>query len=284
MRSDMTLPTLHSSFKPLPRMWRYLVNASANSHVAAMPGQAWSPGPRTASQTLATWPHFLTGQIEDPVTVIAIGDAGHLRSVVVPELTKDPRTLLLGCGETERHARAQIRDKSFGVALIDLQLQDADGFELISYAKKVKPRCEVIVLADSDRREDALHALDRGATGFLVKGSWLDSIVLAVLQVANGGVAISPTVLRRLLVLGEAADRGAEQAGEAESGWGHCKLSSRECEVLRNVAAGLTSGEIAQRLSIRHMTVDTHMKHIAQKLQTHTRAQAVSRAKRWGLI
>jgi DNA-binding NarL/FixJ family response regulator len=102
-----------------------------------------------------------------------------------------------------------------------------------------------------------------------------------VLQVANGGASVTPSLARRLLQRFDKT-QGAEPKrrtpDEAD------RLSTREREVLRMVASGYTSAEIGSRLMISAMTVNTHIKNIYRKLQVRTRAQAVRFASLRGLF
>ena len=228
-----------------------------------------------------TWPAFLTGQAEKPLRVLVVCDAGYTRTVIAPELMSDSRTLLAGQADTLREGRRLVLTQDFDVLLVDLYLADGCALDLIPYARKLRPGVEAIVVSPVEESEEALRAFELGASGYLVKNSWFDSVVQAVLQVANGGACITPTLARRLLLR-----RDPERAlppAQAPSGPLY-KLSDRECEILRMVANGMTSGEIARRLTISQMTVNTHMKHVYQKLQARTRAQAVRRASDWGVL
>lgn len=238
--------------------------------------------PGYARQT-SVWPGFLSGQAENPVRVVVVGDRTHVRSVIAPELMNDTRTVLVAQGDTLREGRTLIRDTPFDVLLVNLKLPDGSGFDLIPYAKKMRPHSEVVALSAVEDDEDALRAFELGAAGYLVKNSWFDNFVQAVLQVANGGASVTPTLARRLLVRG---DRGKPNGSASFAVHANApgKLSEREREILRMVANGMTSSEIGTRLSISQMTVNTHIKHIYHKLQARTRAQAVRRASDWGVL
>ena len=124
--------------------------------------------------------------------------------------------------------------------------------------------------------EQVLRAFEVGAAGYLVKHSWFGSYPQAVLQVANGGAYITPHLARRLIQKFDA--RRASAAPQRSSEPQSCEselLSDREKEVLRQVANGYTSAEIATKLEISAMTVNSHIKNIYRKLRVRTRAQAV---------
>lgn len=174
-----------------------------------------------------------------------------------------------------------IDQHEFDVLMVDLNLGDGSGFELIERMKSVRPHAEAVVISAMEDEEHALHAFELGATGYLVKNSWFGNFPQAVLQVVNGGASITPSMARRLLHRLEHAQDGHSCNGEAEPAE---HLSEREKEILKVVAAGYTSVEIGARLNISCMTVNTHIKNIYRKLHVRTRAQAVNFAAHHGLL
>jgi DNA-binding NarL/FixJ family response regulator len=245
-------------------------------------------GSLAASQHLAPhnglpplWPGFLTGQPEKPVRVLLIDDQPHMIRVIAHELLADMRINLVGQAASLREGRRLISQNEFDVMLVDLNLGDGTGFDLIEYMKTVRPRAEAIVISSTEDEQHALHAFELGATGYLVKNSWFGSFPQAVLQVVNGGASITPNLARRLLSRFEHAQLSEQVTQETRS---RDKLSEREKEVLKLVASGHTSTEIGSRLHISGQTVNTHIKNIYRKLNVRTRAQAVSYATHRGFL
>jgi len=226
------------------------------------------------------WPHFMTGQADRPVRVLLIDDDAHMRRVVANELMGDPRTVLVAQGGTVREGRRLLRDHDVDVLLVNLSLSDGSGYDLIAYAKNFKNHIEVVAVSVLEADEDAIRAFELGASGFVVKNSWFGSFVQAVLQVANGGASLTPSLARRLLLK---LERNRDHADSAHHP-APIKLSEREREILRMIANGLTSGDIGARLAISKLTVNTHVKNIYHKLHVRTRAQAVSCANIWGVL
>ncbi|MEO7953959.1 MAG: response regulator transcription factor [Polaromonas sp.] len=227
------------------------------------------------------WPDFLTGQPGEPVRVVLIDDDANMRHVISQELFGDLRINLLGQARSMKEGRRLINQHEFDVMLVDLNLGDGTGFELIEYMKTVQPTAEAVVISAMEDEQHALHAFELGATGYLVKNSWFGNFSQAVLQVVNGGASITPNLARRLLGKfehGQRTDQIPLKGREKE------RLSEREKEVLKLVAAGYTSSEIGLRLTISGQTVNAHIKNIYSKLQVHTRAQAVSFASLRGLF
>ncbi len=96
----------------------------------------------------APWPTFMVGQPEKPVRVVVVDDDAHIRRVVAQELMADPRTLLVDEGCSLRDGRRVVREHEFDVMLVDLNLGDGRGYELISYAKELRSSAEVVVLSE----------------------------------------------------------------------------------------------------------------------------------------
>ena len=232
---------------------------------------------------LQMWPDFLNGQPEQPVRVLLIDDDPHMSRVIAHELLADLRINLLGQACSVKEGRRLISQNEFDVMLVDLNLGDGTGFDLIEYMKTVRPMAEAVVISAMEDEQHALHAFELGATGYLVKNSWFGNFPQAVLQVVNGGASITPNLARRLLHKFDhpQQSRNNSLANESRS---KDKLSEREKEVLKLVASGYTSTEIGARLAISGQTVNTHIKNIYRKLNVRTRAQAVSFATNRGLF
>jgi DNA-binding NarL/FixJ family response regulator len=228
------------------------------------------------------WPESMSGQPGAPLRVHVVDSDAHARGVIAQELMGDSRTVVAGQASTLRDGRRLVRDVRFDVLLVDVGLSDGAGFELISHARSLNPESEVVALSKQEMDDDAMRAFDLGAAGFVVKNSWFVSFVQAVLQVANGGAAITPALSRRLLLRrGPPAPLPLPDVpGEVV----RVKLSLREHEVLRMIASGLTSSQIGDRLAISCTTVNSHVKNMYHKLHVRSRAQAVSCANSWGLL
>lgn len=228
------------------------------------------------------WPDFLTSEPGRPVRVILIDDDPHIRCVVAGELVSDMRIDLVGQAAGLRDGRRLITQSDFDVMIVDLNLGDGSGFDLIELMKQARPQAEALVVSILDDEQRAMRAFELGATGYLVKNSWFGSFPQAVLQVYNGGASITPNLARRLL---QRLEHPAPALGMIDrDGSERQALSEREREVLRLVAVGHTSAEIATQLSLSVQTVNTHIRNIYRKLHVRSRAQAVNLAAHQHLI
>ena len=215
--------------------------------------------------------------------LLVVDDDVHLRMVISQEIMNDRRTIVVAQAGNIKEAKKAIRQQDFDVMLLDINLGDSDGLELIDVMKSLRPHAEAIVVSIVETEEQVVRAFELGATGYLVKNSWFGNYPQAVLQVANGGASITPSLARRLLQRYDKRAAPSMPASPAEASAAD-RLSTREREVLRMVAAGNTSAEIGLKLEISAMTVNTHIKNIYRKLQVRTRAQAVRFASLRGLF
>ncbi|NKE64953.1 response regulator transcription factor [Ramlibacter sp. RBP-2] len=223
----------------------------------------------------------MAGQIEKPVRVIVVDDDAHIRRVIAQELMCDRRTILVAEAPSLREGKRVVREHDFDVLLVDLNLGDGRGYDLIAYAKELRSSVEAVVVSVLEADDDVMRAFELGASGFLVKNSWFGGFAQAVLQVANGGASITPSLARRMLLR---FDRGGVLRNLTSGARTRGRLSEREREVLRMISSGMTSAEIGTMLGISHLTVNTHVRKIYSKLQVRNRAQAVRFATASGLL
>ena len=126
------------------------------------------------------WPAFLAGQPGKPVRVVLIDDDAHMRKVISHELLGDLRTDLVAQATSMREGRRLISQHEFDVMLVDLNLGDGNGLDLIDYMKTVHPLAEAVVISAMEDEQHALRAFELGATGYLVKNSWFGNFPQAV--------------------------------------------------------------------------------------------------------
>ncbi len=227
------------------------------------------------------WPDFLIGQVVKPVRVLLADEDACARRVIAQELLADERIRVEGQAGSLREGRRLIALHEFDVLLLDIRLGDGSGFDLIEDAKRHRSTAEIVVVSSIEDQQQVLHAFELGATGYLVKNSWFQDFPQAVLQVVNGGAAVTPSLARRLFLKRDAQHDANSPMRPPPP---HENLSLREREVLKLVAAGNITGQIAAHLDISAMTVTAHVKNIYRKLHVHTRAQAVSFASHRGLL
>jgi DNA-binding NarL/FixJ family response regulator len=164
------------------------------------------------------------------------------------------------------------------VVVLDLQLPRLSGVEVTRRVVAAHPGVRVLVLTASGEHADVLEAVKAGATGYLVKSASREELLDAVRRTAAGEAVFTPGLAG--LVLGEYR----RMAGvTAPAGQETPVLTDRETEVLRLVAKGLGSRQIADRLGISHRTVQNHVQNTLNKLQLHNRVELTRYAIEQGL-
>jgi DNA-binding NarL/FixJ family response regulator len=163
------------------------------------------------------------------------------------------------------------------VVLLDLNLGDTSGVDAIPELLAALPDTRILVLSASGEQHDVLAAVKAGASGYLVKSASIGELVEAVRRTAAGAAVYTPGLAG--LVLGEYR-RLAGAGGSADPA---PLLTERETEVLRLVAKGLTSRQIADRLVLSPRTVETHVQNTLRKLQLHNRVELARYAIERGL-
>ncbi len=154
------------------------------------------------------------------------------------------------------------------VVLMDIHLPGQSGIECVARLRRFVPQTQVIMLTVEEDSEQVFESLKAGATGYLLKHVAPEEILEAVAEVHRGGAPMSSHIARKVVTtFRQRAPNGA--AG--------LELTPREEEVLRALATGCRSKEIANRLNISTGTVNTHVRHIYEKLHVRSRAEAVAR-------
>ena len=156
------------------------------------------------------------------------------------------------------------------VVLMDLRMPEMGGVEAIRRLRASVPSVHVLVLTTYETDDDVLPVIEAGATGYLLKDAPRDDLVRAVRAASRGESVLSPSVAGRVLA------RVREPARDA--------LSQRELEVLRLIANGVPTREVAAALFVSEATVKTHLLHVYDKLGVRDRAAAVGEAYRRRLL
>ena len=153
-------------------------------------------------------------------------------------------------------ARELVTRQAWDLVLLDINLPDGSGLELLGQIRQLCPGAAVLVLSAYPEEEFAVRAFKLGAAGYLTKASVADEMILAVRKVLAGGRYVSATLAERL----------AASLGETEVLAPHEALSPRELEVLRLVASGKTIKEIATGMLLSEKTIATYRTRVAEKL------------------
>jgi DNA-binding NarL/FixJ family response regulator len=159
--------------------------------------------------------------------------------------------------------------------LLDLQLTGMSGLEAIPLLFEFLPKVQIIILSQSDREQDVLTAISLGASGYLLKSSKVEQVIDGIRLVVDGGSSLDPSVA--IYLLNQLRSVSSRESIEGI-------ITERELETLKLLAEGFVKKEISEQLGITYRTVDTHVRHIYEKLDVKNGPAAVNMAYKLGLF
>ena len=221
-----------------------------------------------------------------PIRVLLVDDHSMLRAGFRTILETQPDITVVGEAATGADAVAQASVLLPDVITMDVQMPDMDGIEATRRIVADPAITAAIAIVTTFDRDDYLHhALEAGASGFLLKNAGADDLIAAVRALAAGDGILAPEVTRRVLARFAAAPVTApvRTTPSVPATVLAEPLTEREAEVLTLLADARSNAEIATALFIGEATVKTHVSRILQKLGARDRVQAVVLAHRLGL-
>jgi len=206
------------------------------------------------------------------VRVLVVDDHAVFRRGLIAVLETEPDITVVGEAADGLEAVEQTELLRPDVVLLDLRMPVLDGIATCTRIKADQPETRVLMLSVSEDEADLYAAIRAGASGYLLKEISVEDVAQAVRAVAGGQSLISPRMAGKLM---DEFATLARRAEESPRGMSTPRLTDRELEVLGLVAEGLNNGEIAKRLFISQNTVKNHVRNILEKLQLHSRMEAV---------
>ena len=222
------------------------------------------------------------GKPPEPVRVLIADDHALFRRGLEMVLADEPGIELVGQASDGEEAVAKAGESLPDIVLMDIRMPKISGIEAARAMKEAAPSAKIVMLTISDEEEDLFEAIRAGASGYLLKDIPLDEVAGAVRAVHGGQSLINPSMAGKLLT--EFAALARRDEDERPQQVPAPKLTDREMEVLRLVARGMNNRDIARDLFISENTVKNHVRNILEKLQIHSRMEAVMIAVREKLI
>jgi two-component system invasion response regulator UvrY len=201
--------------------------------------------------------------VSGPLRILIVDDHPIVRQGLKQTLVDVVEINEVGEAATPQEALDLVRQRAWDAVILDIGLPGRGGLDVLREIKQEKPRLPVLILSMHTEEQYAVRAVRAGAAGYLTKGAAMDNLVAAIHKVASGGRYISPELAERLAI---------ELTVEAVRP-PHASLSDREFEVLRLIAAGMTVGDIAERLSLSVKTISTYRARILEKMQLKNNAE-----------
>jgi DNA-binding NarL/FixJ family response regulator len=220
--------------------------------------------------------------VPDPIRVLIVDDHALFRRGLEMVLAEESDIELVGEASDGAEAVDKAGEALPDVVLMDIRMPKSSGIEACRAMKEVAPSAKIVMLTISDEEEDLFEAIRAGASGYLLKDIPYDEVADVVRAVHGGQSLINPSMAAKLLTEFAALARrdGEERAQQVPAP----RLTDREMEVLRLVARGMNNRDIARELFISENTVKNHVRNILEKLQIHSRMEAVMIAVREKLI
>ncbi len=211
----------------------------------------------------------------EPIRVLIADDHALVREGTRELLSKHRDIDVVSTAEDGLEARAQIEELEPDVALVDISMPGLSGIDLTEQVARSHPGVAVLILTVHDEEGYIRALLQAGAAGYLLKDVGEEDLVGAIRSVHAGESVLHPGVTKALF---ESIASGTDEST------GTSPLTERETDVLELAARGLSNREIATQLDLSPRTVQTHLRHVFEKLQVASRTQAVILGLRQGWL
>lgn len=207
------------------------------------------------------------------VTVVVLEDHEMVASALETVLDQDPRLRVVGTTSRIDDAVKVVAERSPTVVVTDLRLDGTEIADQLHRFTDACPHVRILVVTGWATERTLFDSLDHGAHGFIGKAQGLDELVDAVVRVAAGETVVAPALVPALVR--RTSQRGARDRTD---------LTPRELEVLRLLAEGIGTREMASQLAVSPNTIRNHVRAVLGKLGAGSRLEAVTMARRMDLI
>ena len=220
-----------------------------------------------------------------PIQVALVEDDVNFQNALTAAFETAPDMTLLGVARTRSQGLQMLNQTQADVLLVDLGLPDGSGIDVIRAAHVQWPRCSIMVSTTFGDETHVMQSIEAGASGYLLKDSTPERLLMEIRSLHAGGSPISPLIARQILMRFRPADHSATApAGRSDARNQGAALSAREQEVLEFITKGFSSNEIAALMSVSHHTVLTYVRRIYAKLEVKSRTEAIYEARNQGLL
>jgi NarL family two-component system response regulator YdfI len=213
-----------------------------------------------------------------PIRILVADDHLIVREGLRLILETDEEMQLIGEAVNGKEAVEFASQLNPDVILMDLRMPVLDGLSAIESIRRQQPRIAIVILTNFNEDEMMVKGLSAGAKGFLLKDTDRATLLNSIRAAARGETLLKPEIMARLMA------RTAPTIPQVRATNSGTSLTVRELEVLRSIARGERSKEIALALGISERTVKAHIASIFSRLGVDSRGAAIAEAARLGLI
>ena len=194
----------------------------------------------------------------------------------------DPGAAILEASDSLQAAQRVAKNPDVGLVLLDLNLPDRSGFELLAELRQHHPATSVVMLSASKDRDEIARALDLGALGFVPKSATREVMLSAFKLIFAGGIYVPAELLGRPAAQASSGPIGPANSGRAPSA-GEFGLTERQMDVLALMMQGKSNKAICRQLDVAEPTVKNHVTAILKALNVSNRTEAVIAAAALGV-
>ncbi len=213
-------------------------------------------------------------KVTSVIDVLIADDHPLIREGLKKILNAEPDFKVVGEANNVVELLAQMKRLAVNIVLLDISMPGESGLDALKELRQKYPHVPVLILSIHPEQRFAVRALKAGASGYIMKQSAVEELVQAIRKVVSGGKYVSASLAEQL------ATELDNESGKAL----HETLSDREFQVMRLIAAGKKSSEIAAELSVTLSTVNTYRSRILEKMRMQSNVDLTRYAIENGLI
>lgn len=211
------------------------------------------------------------------IRVMIVEDEPQMRGQISQMVSDSDACEVVCAAQNCREANQFLDRYSLDVLLVDLELPDGRGLDIIKKTTLLHPDADIMVITVFGDEFNVFQALENGASGYLLKDSLPADFVGVVKLLRSGGAPINPVIARQIV-------KRFQRAAAVAAPNTDCKLTEREIEILNLIARGFSTSEAAVLLALSAHTVVAHIKKVYRKLRVTSRSEALYEANLMGVL